>query len=71
MNVKEKARLSDPEQFQKRFNQLARKNPEKTYIEIYFMVENDHIEVHGKTKYSSYESFRVVRSRYMKGFINK
>lgn len=71
MNVKEKARLSDPDQFMKRFNHLSRQNPEKTYTEIYFMVEREHIEIHNKTKYSSYESFKVIRSRYIRNSLKK
>ncbi len=58
MTIKEKAQLADPHTFDKRFNQLKKKNPDSTYIQIYFMVEEEYIDVFGDTKYSNYDSFR-------------
>lgn len=66
----EKAKLKDMVEFNRRFNELKREHPDKTYVEIYFMVEEEHISVFQETKYSSYESFRVVRSRHMQKVLN-
>lgn len=67
----EKARLKDPEEFNRRFNELKKEHPDKTYYQIYCLVENEHISVFDETKYSSYESFRVVRSRNMRRYLDK
>lgn len=71
MTIKEKAKLKDVDMFNKRFNQLKKEHPQKTYYQIYCMVEEEHVSVFDETKYTSYESFRVVRSRYMKRFLDK
>lgn len=69
--VLEKARLKDTDEFNKRFNELKRENPDLTYFEVYCMVEKEHISVFTHTKYSSYDSFRVVRSRYLKKYLQE
>lgn len=66
----QKAKLKDTDEFNSRFNELKKVYPELTYFDIYCMVEEEHISVFSHTKYSSYDSFRVVRSRYMKKYLN-
>lgn len=58
--------LHDPHEFDRRFRELSAEHPDKTYVEIYFMVEQEHIDTFGRTKYSSYDSFRVAYARRMK-----
>lgn len=70
MTLKQKAKLTNSDEFNRRFDQLAKKYPDQTYYKIYEMVEEEHIEVFDTTKYSSYQSFRVVRSRMMKKILN-
>jgi hypothetical protein len=56
--------LQDPEEFARRFRYHAKKTD--TYIQAYFQTEKDYIKSFGKTKYSSYDSFRMVYTRMLK-----
>ena len=50
------------------FNKLYEDNLSKTdsYKKAYELTEKEHIKEFGDRKYSSYSSFRVVRSKIMK-----
>ena len=37
-----------------------------TYIKAYQLTENEYIETFGKKRYSSYDSFRIVKNRIIK-----
>ena len=37
-----------------------------TYIKAYQLTENEYIELFGKKRYSSYDSFRIVKNRIIK-----
>lgn len=39
----------------------------RTYVEAYFKAERDHIKKHGRTKYSSYDSYRTARAKRLGG----
>jgi len=56
--------LQDPDEFAKRFRFWTKKTD--TYPEAYFRTEEDYIKSFGKTKYSSYDSFRNVYARMLK-----
>ena len=37
-----------------------------TYIKAYQLTENEYVETFGKKRYSSYDSFRIIKNRIMK-----
>ena len=37
-----------------------------TYIKAYQLTENEYVELFGKKRYSSYDSFRIVKNRIIK-----
>ena len=38
----------------------------KTYIKAYQLIENEYVETFGKKRYSSYDSFRIIKNRLIK-----
>tara|TARA_R110000744_G_scaffold217938_1_gene336652 strand:- start:295 stop:501 length:207 start_codon:yes stop_codon:yes gene_type:complete len=56
--------LLSPNGFEKRFHLYCK--TEKTYISAYHKTEIEYEEHFGKTRYSSYDSFRVVMNRKLK-----
>ena len=50
--------------FEKRYVFNIKKT--KTYIEAYKLTEDEYVSTFGKRRYSSYDSFRNVRNRYLK-----
>ena len=38
----------------------------KTYIKAYQLTENEYVETFGKKRYSSYDSFRIIKNRIIK-----
>jgi len=59
--VKEIAKLADPLHFERRFWQLVPDHP--TYEAAYEHLEKEFESIFKHRKYSSYDSFRVCRSR--------
>jgi hypothetical protein len=51
------------EGFERRY--LFNVSKTKTYIEAYKKTEDEYIATFGKRRYSSYDSFRNVRNRYV------
>ena len=41
-------------------------NLTSTYIKAYQLTENEYIETFGKKRYSSYDSFRIIKNRILK-----
>ena len=41
-------------------------NLTSTYIKAYQLTENEYIETFGKKRYSSYDSFRIIKNRIIK-----
>ena len=37
-----------------------------TYVKAYQLTENEYVETFGKKRYSSYDSFRIIKNRVMK-----
>ena len=37
-----------------------------TYIKAYQLTENEYVEIFGKKRYSSYDSFRIIKNRIIK-----
>jgi hypothetical protein len=56
--------LLSPNGFEDRFHKNCKLS--KTYMEAYEKTEEEYQEYFGKTRYSSYDSFRVVMQRKMK-----
>lgn len=56
--------LLSPNGFEERFHQYCK--TEKTYHKAYLKTEMEYEEHFGKTRYSSYDSFRVVMHRKQK-----
>jgi hypothetical protein len=50
--------------FENRFIYNIKKT--KTYKDAYQKTENEYVDTFGKRRYSSYDSFRNVRNRYLK-----
>lgn len=57
-------KLHDPAEFDDRF--VKHTGECQTYEEAYILTEEDYKKVFGKRKYSSYNSFRVSRSKRLK-----
>lgn len=57
-------KLHDPAEFDQRF--VDHTGDCQTYEEAYILTEEDYKKVFGKRKYSSYNSFRVSRSKRLK-----
>jgi hypothetical protein len=49
--------------FMDRFDELIKES--KTYTQAYFAAEEEHLKLFKKTRYSSYESFRDARRRWV------
>ena len=64
MIVQEILVLLSPRGFEERFHKYCKET--KTYIEAYEKTEKEYTEYFGKTRYASYDSFRVVMHRKMK-----
>lgn len=56
--------LTDPPFFVKRV--IERAGGEMSYKAAYYLIEAEYISVFNKSRYSSYESFRVIKSRVLK-----
>ena len=50
--------------FYKRYLYNVKLTP--TYIKAYQLTENEYVETFGKKRYSSYDSFRIIKNRIMK-----
>lgn len=53
--------------FNKVFEDTIKANKDITYQSAYIMVEDQHISLFGKVRYSSYDSFRVCRKKMLFG----
>ena len=51
--------------FMDRFDQVLKEFPDFTYSRAYDKVEREHIELFAQTRYSSYDSFRMMRRSYI------
>lgn len=51
--------------FNQRFEELIAKPYSLAYQEAYARAEEEHYKAFGRLRYSSYESFRVVRRTYI------
>ena len=56
--------LLSPNGFEERFHKHCKTT--KTYLEAYEKTEQEYSDYFGKTRYASYDSFRVVMHRKMK-----
>ena len=64
MEIPADVHLMDPHKFNQRYEKYAQEC--RTYEEAYQQTERDYRRIFGVNKYASYDSFRVVRSRWMK-----
>jgi hypothetical protein len=63
-HIKQIARLHDPDEFERRFQELIPEHP--TYEMAYEAVESEYESQFCRTKYAGYNSFRVARSNRIK-----
>ncbi len=56
--------LLSPRGFEERFHKHCKDT--NTYVEAYERTEQEYTDYFGKTRYASYDSFRVVMQRKMK-----
>lgn len=54
-----------PEKFNSRFDEILQanrfENPDFPYTQAYQIVEEEHVKLFGKVRFSSYDSFRHIR----------
>lgn len=66
MNARKMNELLSVSGFMKYFYSVIRDNPQMTQTEAYESVEKVYEENFGKRRYSCFDSFRQVKTRYLK-----
>lgn len=53
------------EYFYRRFDEVLQQNPDRHYTHIYGQVEQEHIDLFKHPRFSSYDSFRNARKKWL------